>query len=252
MSGVYRLARGPADPFSPPDWDRAQDDGTFGNQFDDPSGEDEVPPDRRFRMIYCATQRVATFGETMARFRPSISLLTQLGAIIDDEPLEQALAGVIDPEDLHRGLVPADWRQRRRVSHTVLDSTLRFVDLPAIDTMQHLRPVLAAVAERLGVPDIDLSSIAGPQRRLTQEIARYVYDQQDDKGQWRYAGIRYLSRLKAEWECWAVFDDRMSHLRGWPGIPISVLADDDDLIQVARRFDLTIEVVSGSPHYLRP
>jgi hypothetical protein len=141
--GVYRLARGPADPFSAPDWDLAHDDGTFGNRFDDPSAEAGIPPESRFRVIYCATQRIATFGETMARFRPSISLLTELGAISDDEPLEQALAGVVDSDDLHRGLIPADWRRRRRVGHTIFDSSLRFVDLAAVATMQHLRPVLA-------------------------------------------------------------------------------------------------------------
>lgn len=28
----------------------------------------------------------------------------------------------------------------------------------------------------------------------------------DEDGQPLYAGIRYLSRLSSDWECWAVFD----------------------------------------------
>ena len=55
-----------------------------------------------------------------------------------------------------------------------LDPALRFVDIAAVDTMQHLRVALAPLLERLGVADIDLSSVTGPQRRLTQEIARYI------------------------------------------------------------------------------
>jgi len=250
--GVYRLARGAANPFLPPKWERADVDGTFGNRFDDPSAEHGVPPGSRFRTIYCATQRAAAFGETMARFRPSVALLAQLNAIEDDEPLERALAGAVDPTDPHRGLVPADWRQRRRVGHTVLDPSLRFVDLAAGETMQYLRAALAPVAKQLGVADIDLSVVTGPQRRLTQEIARSIHDQRDRNGRPRFAGIRYLSRLNGEWECWAVFDDRMRHVAGCPGLPTSIPRDDADLIEVARQFNLTIEVNARRGNYLRP
>jgi hypothetical protein len=251
-SGIYRLARGPGDPFAPPDWERADADGTFGNRFDDPSAEDGVLPAKRFRTIYCATQRTAAFGETMARFRPSVALLAHLGAIDDDEPLERALAGAVDPVDLRRGLVPADWRVRRRVGHTVLDPSLRFVDLAAGETMQRLRTALAPMAKQLSVVDIDLSVVTGPQRRLTQEIARFVHDQRDRNGRPRFAGIRYLSRLNAEWECWAVFDDRMRHVAGCPDFPSTVLPDDADLIQVSRQFNLTVEVFARQGMYLRP
>ena len=251
-SDVYRLARSPGNPFSPPEWRRAGDDGTFGNRFDDPSAEDGVPPAKRFRTIYCATQRAGTFGETLARFRPSVALLAQLAEIDDDEPLEQSLAGAVDPRDPHPGLIPADWRLRRRIGHTVLDPSLRFVDLAAVETMQVLRAALAPVLERLGIADIDLSSVTSPQRRFTQEIARYVHAQHDDRSRPRFAGIRYLSRLNPAWECWAVFDDRIRHATGCPGLPTAVLADDADLIQVATQFNLTLEVVPGRGQYLRP
>ena len=68
----------------------------------------------------------------------------------------------------------------------------------------------------------------------------------------RFAGIRYLSRLNAEWECWAVFDDRMRHVAGCPGLPTSIPRDDADLIEVARQFNLTIEVNARRGNYLRP
>lgn len=65
--GMYRLARGPGGPFTPPDWDRAHDDGTFGNRFDDPTEEEGNSPKDRFRAIYCATNRVATLRRNVSQ-----------------------------------------------------------------------------------------------------------------------------------------------------------------------------------------
>lgn len=250
--GMYRLARGPADPFTPPDWDRADEDGTFGNRFDDPAADEGKLPAERFRVIYCATQRVATFGETIARFRPSLTLLSQLEAIDDDEPLNESLSGAVDPEDPQRGLIPADWRLRRRIGHTVLDPSLVFVDITNAATMQHLRTAVAPLADRLHITDIDLSSLTSQQRRLTQGVARYIYDRVDSSGTPRFAGIRYPSRLNSEWECWAIFDDRIRHVQGCPGFPTTILADDEDVLHVAKLFGLTIEVFTGQGQYIRP
>ncbi len=106
--GVFRLVRAPVEPFAPPEWEWAAPDGTFGNRFDDPSAEDGRRSDERFRVIYCATQRAATFGETIARFRVSLDLLASLEEIDDDERIGEAMRGVVDPEDARHGLLPAD------------------------------------------------------------------------------------------------------------------------------------------------
>lgn len=250
--GVYRLAHRPADPFAPPDWQYADEDGTFGNRFDDPSGAEGTATEERFRTIYCATQRTGTFGETVARFRLSLSLLAELADIDDDESLEESLSGAVDPQDLRRGLIPADWRLRRHIGHTHLDPNLRFVDVDAGESIQHLRDALAALAVELGMSDIDFSVIAGPDRRFTQACARYIYDQVDEEGRPKFAGICYLSRLNSEWECWAIFDNRLQHEPGFPGLPESIFPDDPDLEAVARLFDLTIQNLSGHESYSRP
>jgi hypothetical protein len=117
--------------------------------------------------------------------------------------------------------------------------------------MRHLRLALAPLARRLGVTDIDLSSLTSPQRRFTQGIARYIHEVTGPEAQ-RFAGIRYPSRLNADWECWAVFDDRIRHAPGCPGFPATILADDEDLLRVARLFGLTIEVLAGLDQYIRP
>lgn len=81
---VYRVGRG-LDTFAPPDWAYALPDGTFGNRFDDPSAKRGVPEEERYRMVYCATERAGAFGETIARFRPSVRLLAGLEEVEDDE-----------------------------------------------------------------------------------------------------------------------------------------------------------------------
>jgi hypothetical protein len=71
-AALFRLGRKP-DPWTPPDWSRAQPDGTFGNRFDDPLGN--------YRVLYAASQRVSCFVETLARFRPDLSLVAELQTI---------------------------------------------------------------------------------------------------------------------------------------------------------------------------
>lgn len=227
---VYRVTRG-LDAFAPPDWAYALPDGTFGNRFDDPSAADKgVPEEERYRAIYCATERAGAFGETIARFRPSIELLAGLEAIEDDEPLDPELRG---------GVVPEEWRLSRHVGFTRLVPDLLFADLPAPETMRVLREELALVVEGFDLKDLDLSAVTGPHRRLTQEVARYVYDLADSSGQPIFAGIRYISRLNPSWELWAVFHDRMRHEPGEVAEPIRV--DDPGLVEAAALLGLSVE-----------
>ncbi len=226
---VYRVGRG-FDAFAPPDWAYALEDGTFGNRFDDPSAEHGLPESERYRIVYCATERAGAFGETIARFRPSVGLLAGLEAVEDDEALDPELEG---------GVVPEEWRLSRRVGSTRLAPDLLFADLPAPETMRVLRRELAAVVGEPGLEDIDLSAVTGPHRRLTQEVARYVYEQTDDTGRPIFAGICYLSRLNPGWELWAVFHDRMRHEPGEVAEPIQ--ARDQGLVEAATLLGLRVE-----------
>jgi hypothetical protein len=113
---VYRVARG-LDPFEPPDWGYAGEDGTFGNRFDDLGAERGISEAERFRVIYCAGSRAAAFGETIAHFRPDLELLAKLEDIEDDEPTGFELRG---------GVVPEEWRLSRRLGAAQLDESLRF------------------------------------------------------------------------------------------------------------------------------
>lgn len=225
---VFRVARG-LDPFEPPDWRYIG-----GNRFDDPRcGEEDVDTTRCFRVIYAATQRAGAYGETIARYRTDLALLAGLDQIDDDEPL--------DPR-LQPGVVPADYRLQRRLGKARLDARLRFVDINDPETVQALRPVLARVAQDLGLGDVDLSTIMGPHREITKHAALAIYEQCNANGQPIFAGIRYASRLNPAWQLWALFADRLLHTAD---VPEAIYPDDQGLVEAAQLLGVNIEIFDG-------
>lgn len=242
--GIHRIAWRSSPVFAPPPWNRADpDDGTFHNRFDDPSGRVGNGPDQRFRMVYCATERICTLMESCARFRYSLSTHALLADVVDDQPKRSRAKRSEAFVQREEAVILADWRLDHVIGHTQLDPDSRFVDIAAMSTLSHLREAMAVDLVELGLRDLDLSVVTGPQRTLTQRIARYIYEQVDGDGTPRFAGIRYLSRFGDGQECWAIFDTRMV-TRGTV-IEQSILANDPDLLAVARAFNLTIEVLDG-------
>lgn len=244
-TAVFRIGwRG--DPLRPPPWSKALADGTFGNRFDDPSASDGRPEESRFRCLYCGTTMEAAFGETLARKRVPIGVLAKLAAVDVDESVDAVLAGAaIDRTEPHRpqGLISAEWQSQRQIGRTTLDPALRFANVATRGSLQYLRFALAPVADRLGITDVDGSTMLNPGlRAFTQACARHIYELHED-GAPRFAGIRYVSRLDPiAWECWAIFFDRLRHT---PGYPENVMADNPALKRVAHDFALTIEGPDG-------
>jgi hypothetical protein len=239
---VYRVSRRGGDPFAPPPWDRAGPDGTFGGRFDDPSADRGFTIRQRFRAVYCATTAEAAFGETVARFRPSITLLAGLQDIDGEEAPGTMPGPKTELGMLQGGVVPADWRMRRHLAQTELEPTFRFADLAAPKTHQYLRRVLAPTISALGLHDLDFSAVIGPHRALTQHCSHVIYELRDGDGAPSFAGIRYVSRLNPEWECWAIFADRMVRI-SWSTTTIA--SDHPDLLSACRLLGLSIET-SGS------
>ena len=150
---VYRLGRRP-DAWQPPNWFLAHSDGTFGNRFDDPEGY--------YRVLYASSQRLACFVETLARFRPDLSLLAELAAIEGADDF------------LPLGTLPREWMAVRMMGKANIEGA--FADIYATSWVSHLRRSLAAEALRLGVKDIDLSTLENAEpRRLTQLASRQAY-----------------------------------------------------------------------------
>lgn len=244
---IYRIARGPEEPFVFADWDRAGEDGTFGNRFDDPGGLLDLPMEQRFRVLYCATEREAAFAEVTARFRQRPRLNDALSRIDDDEEtITDALAGAVDPDYPDHGLLEYDWLQRRRLGSTRISTQRSIIDVSHADTLAHLNEQIVPLLHGFGIEELDLSSITRSSPRiLTQLAARYMYQQ-------GFAGIRYVSRLGNNWECWALFEGRFHHDMGFPGLPVNIAPDNPALLDAAKRFGLTIEIMRGMNHYIRP
>ena len=234
---LYRVARWPGNPFAPPPWLIARTDGTFGNRFDDPGTDERSPLEERFRVISCATQREAAIGESIARFRPSVAVLSRLSRIPDLETVDTVEFGSEVQVHHAGGTLPSDWCTRRQIGSTRLDSALQFVDISSASSLTTLRTSLAPLADRLNISDIDLSAVSGQQRAFTQACSRFIYQQQDESGAPRFAGIRYISRFHQAWECWAVFADRFWHE---PDVPELLDSGDSSLQRAAALLGISI------------
>lgn len=157
--------------------------------------------------------------EVLARHRPS--------------PAVAAIAQ-LDPAFMVPGVIPAAWREERRMAEIAIDGPLPFVDVEHEVTRAWLQREMAATLADRGVQDLDVAAIRGNDRLLTRAIARHVYVANDD-GVPLYSGIRYLSR-HGEYECWAIFDGNDVSMTSSSRIARA----DPDLEAVARTWDLTI------------
>lgn len=216
--GFWRVARGP-DPLSV----RYPDPKTLlssrtGNRFD------SAGPD--YGVLYFGTTLETCFGEVLARLRPSPHLI----AVVQDEWHEMNFMGL--------GSVPAEWRQLRTAARVVASPEARFLDVEALATHQYLRSELALGLSAMGYNDLDVSILRGPDRRVTRLISEWAYNatQASDDPTPVYAGVRYLSRLSNEWECWAVFED--TDLAAEETMPIT--QDLPALKTIAEGFGLTV------------
>lgn len=178
-----------------------------------------------YGVLYLGTSLEACFAETLARLRPSVELL----ALVEPEWHQ---AGFMAP-----GTVAADWRQRRSAVHVRLPDAAVFVDVDDPATHQHLRAELAAGLAALGVDDFDVSTVRGPDRRVTQMISEWAYVA-GEREEPRYAGLRYSSRLGSAWECWALFEDDELEIEVVETLPIT--ADMEALQRIAGLFGLTV------------
>jgi hypothetical protein len=174
---IFRIARRP-DPWEPPDWSRANPDGTFGNRFDDPEGY--------YRVLYAASQKLSCFLETLARFRPDLSLLAELNEIDGENDF------------LPLGCVPHEWCAERLLGSASVQGN--YANIYAAEWIALLRRWLAGECLRLGLNDLDASVLQSrAPRRITQLASLEVRQRNFD-------GIYYRSRYGHDLENWALFE----------------------------------------------
>jgi hypothetical protein len=88
-------------------------------------------------------------------------------ALVKDEWEERGFMAV--------GSVAADWRQRRTAIHIRLPEDLVFLDVESPITHNFLRTELALGLSAMGLSDLDVSTVRGPDRRATQMISEWAY-----------------------------------------------------------------------------
>lgn len=207
---IFRIGRKP-DPWDPPDWSRAQTDGTFGNRFDDPHAY--------YRVLYAASQKLSCFLETLARFRQDPLLMAELSMIEGDNDF------------FPLGEVPIEWCERRLLGAASGDGC--YGDICAPEWVAYLRRRLAGECLRLGLSDLNASVLQSQtSRRITQLASFEVY-------RLEFAGIYYRSRFSHELENWALFEP----FRITPSPSHAVLAGDPILLEALRALGLKLRKV---------
>lgn len=142
------------------------------------------------------------------------------------------------------GDIPADWRQRRTAVHVRFPDKgwnerfahgVKFLDIEAVETREALREDFEPLLAFYKYDDLDVAVVRGHDRRITRYISQWAWERRDDEERPLYAGIRYLSRLNSEWECWAVFENvYLEELNRRP-----ILANDPALQKIAKLYELT-------------
>lgn len=151
----------------------------LGGRFDSPDGS--------YLTYYFATDPRGAFSEKIAPYARA-PLAAELGIELETAP---------DPEDFaetHQ-LVKCEFESER--------STQGFVDLERGSSIRHLEVVLRDDLVRLELDHLGAGQLKGDDRRITRLASGYLHDETDA------VGIRYLSQLGGEHECWAIFGDRV-------------------------------------------
>lgn len=179
-------------------------------------------------MIYATPARRACFLETLDAFRPDRALLQRLLAMGPDAFTPQS------------GLIP-DANFDKLIGHLRLADGQRWLDIrmnaPESALALCREQAIAALLPELGYGKrFKPGDLVGPDRRLTQAIARWAFER-------GFAGLAYSCSHDLRLDCWAIFEGA-AFVRIDP--PSSIEPDDPDLIAVARDFELTISFAGRS------
>lgn len=186
MGGGYpgepSRSRGPATgPLAFPPWEYI---GT--GRYDDPEG--------KYRVLYLAESATTCYVELLADQRPSLTALAALRLLPPGEP------GDFEPK---LGRIPkawlVDWCQARALGRAELGPNQRWLDSYAAETRRELRGALADRLLELGLDDFDFGDALSRNRKLSQAVSRWAYEQ-------GFQGIVFSSRFDYGLRCWAVFD----------------------------------------------
>lgn len=165
---------------------------TDGNRWDDALG--------RYSTIYCASTPEAAYGETITRYRERPGLMDRMAAYLEGDP-DQEYDFEIPP-----GEIPADYFASRVLGHAPIDPDTYFVDVDHPDTHALLSNSLPELVLGQGLEGYDRGVLMGPDRRITRNVARHIYELALAESEIQVGGLRYESRYFGDWECWALWE----------------------------------------------
>lgn len=175
-----------------------------------------------YRVLYASSQRLGCFIETLARFRVDLSLVADLALMEKGEDDFTAF-----------GTVRRAWLKGRCIGSASIEG--EYADVYALEWVSHLRAALAEISLKLGMEEIDLSSLERAEPRLlTQQAGRIAFEL-------GFAGVFYRSRyghsirtgqLSRTGRCRIDFPFVSPNRRKW--------LKDPDLLEALRILDLVI------------
>ena len=174
-------------------------------------------PDKLFRTLYCAEQRLTALREVLADFRPNAKARADYRAL--------------NGEDLPAPQITAAWRQVHVLAQgrlRLLQGELVDVDSPAL--RQHFEQQYADLLARQGMVHLDISQVRSKDRIITQELTRFLADH-------AAAGILYGSNLD-NLPCAALFENRAMLVPASSAEALTLTHA--DLIQVCQEFGLVL------------
>ena len=119
---------------------------------------------RVYRVLYASSQRLGCFIETLARFRVDVCFVGELALMENGEDDFTAF-----------GTVRKAWIKGRCFGSANVEG--EYADIYALAWVSHLRLALAGTAVKLGMKDIDLSSLERAEPRLlTQQAGRIAFE----------------------------------------------------------------------------
>jgi len=174
-------------------------------------------------ILYCASEIKGSLMEVLAKFR----VRKELGNRLRELNSENFMAP---------GSVPAAWRMDRQIWKVTCQNPLYFFDLSSSESFSYLDANVGDLLLEAGLNEkLDVSIVRGSNRNFTRIISDWVSKAVDEKGDYLYSGIRYLSR-HGEYECWAIFEKSDPILES-----ISYISEaSEEVLDVAKTYGLKI------------
>jgi hypothetical protein len=182
------------------------------HRFDDPQ--------RKFQTLYAAVHLSTCLKEVLGPLRPDLIAQAEFARI---RRPDQALAGLIKRSDI----------EQRALAQGVLEIySGEIIDLNSMAVRAEMERQHAAELRKLGLRHLDISALLSPSRKLTQFLARTLYDR-------GAAGVLYKSNWDGE-ICVALFEKR-ARIRPVLGAPIRPLTDPiPELLSVLVEYGLQV------------